>query len=190
MEASLIQFKCTKYFRDDLTLVFQDGQCFNSISIPVDSIAQLVFVYLQCQINMNLVFHISEDGSEIKLTYLANEGSVVHPGGKQNAAALLAGATLTTFLFFRINQPPHSFDDQLCTRSINKSFCTVQSTVPVISPVGAVDSVPSVSKIVVIYPARLVRPEYGVVEALLEALLKHIGPNWVGWIAIFWLLES
>ena len=25
--ASLIQFKCTKYFRDDLTLVFEDAQC-------------------------------------------------------------------------------------------------------------------------------------------------------------------
>ena len=30
--ASLIQLKCTKYFRDDLTLVFEDAQCFNSIS--------------------------------------------------------------------------------------------------------------------------------------------------------------
>lgn len=128
--------------------------------------------------------------SWLKLTYLANEGSVVHPGGKQNAAALLARATLTTFLFFGINQPPHSFDNQLCARSINKSFFTVQSTVPVIPPIGAVDSVPSVSKIVVICPVRLMRPEYGVVEALLKALLKHIGPNWVGWIAVFWLLES
>ena len=32
--ASLIQFKCTKYFRDDLTLVFEEAQCFNSISEP------------------------------------------------------------------------------------------------------------------------------------------------------------
>jgi hypothetical protein len=33
--ASLIQFKCTKYFRDDLiTLVLEDAQCFNSISEP------------------------------------------------------------------------------------------------------------------------------------------------------------
>ena len=32
--ASLIQFKCAKYFRDDLTLVFEDAQCFNSISEP------------------------------------------------------------------------------------------------------------------------------------------------------------
>ena len=32
--ASLIQFKCTKYFRDDLTLVFEDTQRFNSISEP------------------------------------------------------------------------------------------------------------------------------------------------------------
>ena len=32
--ASLIQFMCTKYFRDDLTLVFEDAQCFNSISEP------------------------------------------------------------------------------------------------------------------------------------------------------------
>ena len=27
---SLIQFKYTKYFRDDLTLVFDDAQCYNS----------------------------------------------------------------------------------------------------------------------------------------------------------------
>ena len=52
--SELIQFKCTKYFRDDLTLVFEDAQCFNSIRCP-----------LQCQINMYLVFHISQDGSEI-----------------------------------------------------------------------------------------------------------------------------
>ena len=32
--ASLIQFKCTKYFRDDLTLVIEDAQCSNSISEP------------------------------------------------------------------------------------------------------------------------------------------------------------
>ena len=30
--ASLIQFKCAKYFCDDLTLVFENAQCFNSIS--------------------------------------------------------------------------------------------------------------------------------------------------------------
>ena len=29
--ASLVQIKVTKYFRDDLTLVFEDAQCFNSI---------------------------------------------------------------------------------------------------------------------------------------------------------------
>ena len=51
--ASLIQFKCTKYFRDDLTLVFEDAQC------------RIFRCSLQCQVNMNLVFHISEDGSEI-----------------------------------------------------------------------------------------------------------------------------
>ena len=32
--ASLIQFKCTKYFRDHSTLIFEDAQCFNSISEP------------------------------------------------------------------------------------------------------------------------------------------------------------
>ena len=32
--ASLIKFKRTKYFRDDLTLVFEDAQCSNSISEP------------------------------------------------------------------------------------------------------------------------------------------------------------
>ena len=36
--ASLIQFKCTKYFRDNLTLVFEDAQCFNSISEPSSEI--------------------------------------------------------------------------------------------------------------------------------------------------------
>ena len=30
--ASLIQLKCTKYFCDDLMLVFEDAQYFNSIS--------------------------------------------------------------------------------------------------------------------------------------------------------------
>ena len=30
MVASLIQLKCTKYFHDDLTLVFEDAQCFSS----------------------------------------------------------------------------------------------------------------------------------------------------------------
>ena len=35
---SFIQFKCTKYFRDDLTLVFEDAQCFNSISEPSSEI--------------------------------------------------------------------------------------------------------------------------------------------------------
>ena len=36
--ASLILFKCTKCFRDDLTLVFEDAQCFNSISEPFSEI--------------------------------------------------------------------------------------------------------------------------------------------------------
>ena len=31
---SFIQFKCSQYFRDDLTLAFEDAQCFNSISEP------------------------------------------------------------------------------------------------------------------------------------------------------------
>ena len=30
LAASLTQFKCTKYFRDDLPLVFEDAQCFNA----------------------------------------------------------------------------------------------------------------------------------------------------------------
>ena len=33
---NLIQFKCTKYFRDDLTFLLEDAQCFNSISEPPD----------------------------------------------------------------------------------------------------------------------------------------------------------
>ena len=32
--ASLIQFRCTKYFRDDLTLFFEDAQCFDRILKP------------------------------------------------------------------------------------------------------------------------------------------------------------
>ena len=35
----------------------------------------LVVVNLQCQINMNLVFHISEDGSEIELKHCASSKS-------------------------------------------------------------------------------------------------------------------
>ena len=35
--ASLIQFKCTKYFRDDLTFVLEDAQCFNYISEPLET---------------------------------------------------------------------------------------------------------------------------------------------------------
>lgn len=41
--ASLVQLKCTKYFRDDLTIAFEDAQT-----------------------NMNLV-HICEDSSEMLL---------------------------------------------------------------------------------------------------------------------------
>ena len=36
--ASLIQFKCMKYFRNDLALVFEDAQCFNSILEPSSEI--------------------------------------------------------------------------------------------------------------------------------------------------------
>ena len=41
LEASLIQFKCTKYFRDDLKLVLEDAQCFNSNSEPSSEIWKL-----------------------------------------------------------------------------------------------------------------------------------------------------
>jgi hypothetical protein len=34
LEASLVQFNCAKYFHDDLTLVLEDTQSFNSISEP------------------------------------------------------------------------------------------------------------------------------------------------------------
>jgi hypothetical protein len=74
-ESLIIQFKCTKYFRDDLTLVLEDAQCFNSISEPSSEIRKTSFILinkffvarLQCQINMKLVFRISEDGSEISI---------------------------------------------------------------------------------------------------------------------------
>jgi hypothetical protein len=41
---SLIQFKCTKYFRDDLTLVLEDAQCFNSVSEPSSEIRKTSFI--------------------------------------------------------------------------------------------------------------------------------------------------
>ena len=44
--ASLIQFKCTKYFRDDLTLVLEDAQCFNSISEPSSEIRKTSFILI------------------------------------------------------------------------------------------------------------------------------------------------
>ena len=50
LAASLIQFKCTKYFRGNLRLVF----------------------------NINLVFHISEDGSEMELKHCAWTGQERH----------------------------------------------------------------------------------------------------------------
>ena len=79
--ASLIQLKCTKYFRDDLMLVFEDAQCFNSISkIIVRDMknSRFILICLSASSNpardnelslfsvvnvLNLVFHISEDGS-------------------------------------------------------------------------------------------------------------------------------
>ena len=57
MVVSLIQFKCTKYFRDDLTLVFEDAQCFNFIKFN----AHLTFariVYILCL--LELLDHIAD----------------------------------------------------------------------------------------------------------------------------------
>ena len=42
--ASLMQFQCTKYFCDDLTLVYEDAQSFNSISKPSPEIWKTRFI--------------------------------------------------------------------------------------------------------------------------------------------------
>jgi hypothetical protein len=100
--ASLIQFKCMKYFRDDLTLVLEDAQCFNYISEPSSEIRKTSFILfshcnrvqipldpnefsigrLQCQNNMKLVFRISEDGSEIELKHYASSRTSVKSSQK------------------------------------------------------------------------------------------------------------
>ena len=83
---SRLSILVTKYFRDNLTLVCEDAQCFNSISEPSSEIWKTRFIRsrqrifrcrLQCQINMNLVFHISEDGSEIELKHCASSKTSV-----------------------------------------------------------------------------------------------------------------
>ena len=54
-----------------LTLVFEDAQCFKSDSQPSscrdmkNNDNELFRCSLKCQISMNLVFHISEDGTDI-----------------------------------------------------------------------------------------------------------------------------
>ena len=53
---SLIQFNCPKYFRYDLTLDFEDAQCFDSISEP----------FLEIQYKMLRLFHTFKDCSEIE----------------------------------------------------------------------------------------------------------------------------
>jgi hypothetical protein len=39
-------FKCTKYFREDLTLVLEDAQCFNYISEPSSEIRKTSFILI------------------------------------------------------------------------------------------------------------------------------------------------
>ena len=43
---SLIQINCTKFFHDDLTFVFEDAQCFNSILEPSSEIWKTRFLFL------------------------------------------------------------------------------------------------------------------------------------------------
>ena len=44
--ASLIQFKCTKYFCDDLTFDLEDAQGFNSISESSSEIRKASFILI------------------------------------------------------------------------------------------------------------------------------------------------
>jgi hypothetical protein len=44
--ASLIQFKCMKYFHDVSTLVFENTQCFNSISEPSSELWKTRFILI------------------------------------------------------------------------------------------------------------------------------------------------
>ena len=46
MVASLIQFKCTKYFRDDLTLVFKETSVKSSSKTSVYKSSRKYFVHL------------------------------------------------------------------------------------------------------------------------------------------------
>jgi hypothetical protein len=61
--ASLIQFKCTKYFRDDLTIVLEDAQCFNSISEP----------FLEKR-KTSLISYYSDTAIDQRKNYLARAG--------------------------------------------------------------------------------------------------------------------
>ena len=45
-----IQFKSTKCFREDLTLVFKDAQCFNSILEPSSEIRKTRYWYIVCKL--------------------------------------------------------------------------------------------------------------------------------------------
>ena len=53
------KFKCTKYFRDDLTLVFDDAQCLNSISEPSSEIWKTRFILIwHCREQRNVAYSI------------------------------------------------------------------------------------------------------------------------------------
>jgi hypothetical protein len=69
--ASLIQFKCTKYFRDDLTIVLEDAHVVSILFQNHPPRANEFFVArLQCQNNMKLVLRISEDSGVARLFIL------------------------------------------------------------------------------------------------------------------------
>ena len=96
----LSYFKCTKYFHDDLTLACLETR---RSEFKSRSRQQIFRCSLQCQINMNLVFHISEDGSEItkqtyaciRLFFLIRKLYNIHCCTKYNLGNLLSEQTLT-----------------------------------------------------------------------------------------------
>ena len=46
LAVNVVQFKCMRYFCDDLTLVFEDAQCFNSISESSPEIWKTRFILI------------------------------------------------------------------------------------------------------------------------------------------------
>ena len=118
MVASLIQFKCTKYFRDDLTPVFEDAQCFNSISkhnehylfISLTALSRALYdtalaesilkcMFFLCQPNKKALIKVITENNmcETLLTLLStlarisNQGNQVVGGARQRITEALQG---------------------------------------------------------------------------------------------------